>query len=76
MGKLPYMFFKKEGTANVNKRALKIFPFVYFFLSALPIALTISSLIQAASIYKFALLVSILVFSVYTAIIRRKTLLG
>jgi hypothetical protein len=76
MGKLPYLFFKKEGTANVNKRALKIFPFVYLFMSVLPIILIFVSLIQAISFYKVVLLISILAFSVYTAVIRRKTLIG
>jgi hypothetical protein len=76
MGKLPYLFFKKEGTANVNKRALKIFPFVYLLLSALPLTLIIISMFQQATVYKAVLLVSVLAYSVYTAVIRRKTLIG
>jgi hypothetical protein len=76
MGKLPYLFFVKGGTANVNKRALNLFRSTYLMLSALPTALTAISLIQEKTVIKAALLVSILAFSLYTAIIRRQTLLG
>jgi hypothetical protein len=76
MGKLPYLFFSRGGTANVNKRALRIFPFVYLLLSTLPLTLVVISLIQGILVIKVALLVSILVFSVYTGIIRRKTLIS
>jgi hypothetical protein len=74
MGKLPYLFFKKEGTANVNKRALKIFPFIYLFLSVLPLILIVISLFQGVAVYKVALLASVFAYSVYTGIIRRETL--
>jgi hypothetical protein len=76
MGKLPELFFRKGGTANVNRRALKLFPFVYLLLSALPAALLIVSLFQGMSLYKVALLAAVLAFSVYTGAVRRKTLLG
>jgi hypothetical protein len=75
MGKLPELFFRKGGTANVNRRALKLFPLVYLLLSALPIALIIVSFFQGVSVYKVVLLVAVLVFSVYTGTTRRKTLL-
>ena len=76
IGKLPELFFKKAGTANVNRRALKLFPFTYLLLSALPIALIVISLFQETAVYKVMLLVSVLAFSVYTGIIRRRVLLS
>lgn len=76
MGKLPELFFSQAGTANVNQRALKLFPFTYLLLSVLPVVLTAVSFLQAASVYKAALLTSILVFSVYTGIVRRRTLIN
>ena len=39
MGKLPELFFRQTGTANVNARAMKIFPIVYLMLSAIPTTL-------------------------------------
>jgi hypothetical protein len=76
IGKLPELFFKKAGTANVNRRALKLFPFTYLLLSALPIALIVISLFQETAVYKVVLLASVLAFSVYTGIIRRRVLLS
>ena len=72
MGKLPELFFKHEGTANVNRRALRIFPFVYVFLSVLPVGLTSVSIIQQFEVFKILLLAGILAFSFITGIIRRK----
>jgi hypothetical protein len=76
MGKLPELFFKQVGTANVNRRALKLFPFVYLLLSALPITLIAISFFQEITVYKVALLAADLAFSVYTGITRRQTLLS
>ncbi len=76
MGKLPELFFKKAGTANVNKKARKLFPLVYLLLSVAPIILTSISLFQETTPYKIALLIGVLFFSVYTGVIRRKTLAG
>ena len=76
MGKLPELFFKQSGTANVNRRALKLFPFVYLLLSALPITLIAVSFFQEITVYKVALLAADLAFSAYTGIIRRQTLLS
>jgi hypothetical protein len=76
IGKLPELFFKKAGTANVNRRALKLFPFTYLLLSALPIALIVISLFQETAVYKVVLLASVLAFSVYTGTIRRRVLLS
>jgi hypothetical protein len=74
IGKLPELFFKPTGTANVNKRAIRIFPFVYLLLSALPIVFVAASIFQQAAIYKVVLLSAVLVFSAYTGFIRRKTI--
>ena len=76
MGKLPELFFRQAGTANVNGRALKLFPLVYLILSALPITLITISFVQETSVYKVALLAAILAFSAYTGITRRQTLLS
>ncbi len=75
MGKLPELFFGKNGTANVNRRALKVFPFVYLLLSAVPIILTVISFFEEATAYKATLLATILAFSLYTGIVRAKILL-
>jgi hypothetical protein len=75
IGKLPEFFFAKNGTANVNGKALKLFPLVYLLLSAVPIILLSISIIREISAYKFALLSLALLFSVYTGFIRRKILL-
>ena len=76
MGKLPELFFKGAGTANVNRRALKLFPIVYLMLSVLPIALIVVSIFQTLVIYGILLLAAIISFSVYTGLIRRPTLQG
>ncbi len=76
IGKLPELFFRKAGTANVNRRALRLFPFAYLLLSALPIALITISFFQEAAIYKVGLLASVFAFSVYTGITRRQTLVS
>ena len=75
MGKLPELFFRQRGTENVNRRALKLFPFVYLLLSVVPMAAFVFSIIQELAIYKITLLVALLAFSLYSGIIRRKILL-
>jgi hypothetical protein len=75
MGKLPELFFKQKGIANVNHKALRLFPLVYIFLSVVPVVLVVFSVFQEFIIYKIMLLVAILGFSIYSGTIRRKTLL-
>jgi hypothetical protein len=75
MGKLPELFFSPKTVTNVNRRALRLFPLAYLLLSILPLILVAVSLLQGSTIFKIALLVCILAFSVYTGVIRRKTLL-
>ncbi len=75
MGKLPEFFFKKEGTANVNQRAQRLFPLVYGLLSLVPIGLFAFSIFQEFLFYKAVLLAGVLAFSLYTGAVRRKTLI-
>jgi hypothetical protein len=74
IGKLPYLFFKRDGTANINKKAMRLFPLTYLLLSALPIALTVISLIQEVTLLKVGLLAGLLAFSLYTGAVRAKKL--
>jgi len=74
IGKLPELFFKQGGTANVNRRALKIFPYVYVMLSAVPAVLVFTSMVQDLAFYKVLVLVGLLAYSSCTGIIRRKNL--
>lgn len=70
MGKLPELFFKKAGTANVNQAALRLFPFVYVLLSVVPVLLLIYSLVQELTIFKAVLLAAVLIFSSVTGAAR------
>ena len=75
IGKLPELFFAKAGTANVNKKAMNLFPFVYLLLSLVPLVLDVVSIIQAMTTLKivaFALLLSV---SLYSGAIRRKSIM-
>jgi hypothetical protein len=75
MGKLPDLFFKVNGTTNVNKRALKVFRFTYLLLGPLTIIYITFSLLEIITTYRIILLITILSFSVYTGIIRRRILI-
>ncbi len=75
MGKLPDLFFKKDGTANVNRKALRLFPFVYVLLSLVPIGLVVLSIIQEMTLYNTVLLATLLLFSLISGTARSKTLL-
>ncbi len=76
MGKLPEFFFAKTGAANVNRKGLKLFPFVYILLSVVPVVLFSVSISQEFATYKIALLALVLLFSLYTGIVRRNTIFG
>ena len=76
IGKLPEFFFKQEGTTNVNRKAQRLFPFVFVLLSVVPLVLVGFSVIQELVFYKIVLFATILVFSVYNGIVRRKTLIA
>lgn len=75
IGKLPALFFFKGGTANVNKRALKQFPFVYSLLSLVPLVFIVISTIETITIIKITVLILLLTFSIYSGVIRRKSLI-
>ena len=76
MGKLPELFFRQKGTANVNRKALRLFPVVFIMLSLVPMFLIIFSVFQEFAIYKIVLLAAILMFTLYSGIVRRKILLA
>jgi len=75
MGKLPDLFFTKTGMENLNRKARKLFPYVFLLLSVVPIALAIISIFLELSIFKLALLAALIVFSVVSGVARRKVLL-
>jgi len=75
MGKLPELFFAKTGTANVNKKAMNLFPFVYLLLSLVPIVFDVVSIIQAMTALKIMALAMLLSISLYSGVIRRKSIM-
>jgi hypothetical protein len=78
MGKLPELFFTKTSieNLNINRKALKLFPFVYFLLSVFPMAITAISIVEHSSIFNILLFVALAAFSVLTGIVRRKILIN
>lgn len=74
MGKLPSLFFKRERTTNVNVKALKLFPWAFLLMSAVPTALIVVSFFQEVTTFRVALLCAVLAFSVYSGIAKRETL--
>ena len=75
IGKLPELFFAKAGTANVNKKAMHLFPFVYLLLSLVPLVLDVVSIIQAMTTLKIVALALLLSVSLYSGAIRRKSIM-
>ena len=78
MGKLPELFFTKNtiDNLNINRKALKLFPFVFVLLSVVPIAIAAVSVIEHSSIYSFSLLAALIAFSILTGTLRRNLLLN
>ena len=75
MGKLPELFFKRGGTRNVNRKALKLFPFVFVLLSLVPIAfLVLTLLLHGWVLLEGFLFVVLFGYSIYTGFVRQKTL--
>lgn len=74
MGKLPSLFFKHEKTANVNVKALKLFPWTFLLISAVPAVLLVVSLFQEVTVFKVALLCAVLAFSLYSGYAKSETL--
>jgi hypothetical protein len=75
MGKLPHLFFRHNGAANVNSKALKLYPWTFLMMSVVPVAIFTISLAQEVTALKVALLVAVLAFSVYSGFASVKSLL-
>jgi hypothetical protein len=75
IGKLPELFFAKAGTANVNKKALNLFPFVYRLLSLVPLVFYAISIIQAMTALKILALALLLSISLYSGAIRKESIM-
>lgn len=75
IGKLPELFFAKAGTANVNKKAMNLFPFVYLLLSLVPLVFYAVSIIQAMSALKIMALALLLSISLYSGAVRKKCIM-
>jgi hypothetical protein len=75
MGKLPELFFSPNEVVNANRRALKLFPWTFLLLSVVPLGFVTFSLVQEFTIFKVALLASLAVFSLYSGVMKRKTLI-
>ena len=78
MGKLPYLFYTKTPIEdlNINRKALKLFPYVYLLLGVVPIAVTAVFVVQSFSVYSAVLLAVLVALAVFTGSIRRKILMG
>ena len=76
MGKLPELFFAKTGTANVNKKAMNLFPFVYLLLSLVPLVFYFISILQAMTALKILAFAMLLSISLYSGAIRRKSIIN
>jgi hypothetical protein len=78
MGKLPDFFFTKTTieNLNINRKALKLFPFVYILLGVIPISLTVVTILQYYNIYSIVVLAALTAFSVLTGTLRRKMLVN
>ena len=78
MGKLPYLFYTKTSIEdlNINRKALKLFPYVYLLLSVVPIAITAVFIVQSFSVYSAVLLAVLVALAVLTGSLRRKLLIG
>jgi hypothetical protein len=78
IGKLPELFFTKTAVENLNmnRKALRLFPFVYLVLVVVPLAITAVSIVQHIVIYNLLLFVPLVAFSVLTGTFRRKILIN
>lgn len=78
MGKLPYLFYTKTSIEdlNINRKALKLFPYVFLLLSVVPIAITAFSIVQSFSVYSVVLLAVLAALSILTGSLRRKLLIN
>ncbi len=78
MGKLPELFFTKTTVENlnINRKALKLFPFVFFLLSVVPLALSVVSIVQNFALFNILLFIALAGFAILTGAIRRKVLVN
>ena len=60
----------------MNKKALKLFPYVYLLLVAIPLAFTTVSIVQEVALYNLLSFVALVAFSVLTIINRRKMMIN
>jgi len=75
-GKLPELFFRNNGTENVDASGLKLFPLTYAYVSFIPIVAAAFSIMQEFTLTKVAVLIVLLAIVVYSGIVRRKLLLS
>jgi hypothetical protein len=77
MGKLPELFFTKNAieNLNINRKALKLFPFVYLLLSGVPLALAAYSTSRHFAISNLLLFAALVAFSALTGAVRIKVLI-
>ena len=74
-GKLPELFFLKNGTENVDIKGLKMFPYIFALLSIVPIAFLIFSTANQYATNKLVVLIVLFVFSILSGLVRRKLLI-
>jgi hypothetical protein len=74
MGKLPSLFFTKTAVQdlNTNRKALRLFPWVYAFLTVVPIVVLATLLFIQFSVTSLGLLLGLGAFSVLTGALRWK----
>ena len=76
MGKLPDLFFTKTTieNLNINRKALRLFPFAYLLLSVVPLVIIGTLITVHFSILNVLLFTVLIGFSFLTGILRRKIL--
>jgi len=74
-GKLPELFFRKDGTDNVTKNGVKTFFFLFPLMSLLPAILVSVSIIENFSYEKLVVLILIMTFSLWSIIVRKNIIL-
>ena len=70
-GKLPELFFFKNGTENVDLLGLRIFPYVFIIMSLVPVILAIISIINQFTVFKVIILLLLLLLSLKSGIARK-----
>lgn len=73
-GKLPQLFFRKDGTDNVTKNGIKMFFFLLPLMSLVPAVFVSLSIIDQFSYEKVVVLILIMIFSSWSIIVRKDIL--